>query len=59
MAEKQRSSTKFGILNRFTKTETMLMLQKAYDDKTMKKTAMYKWYVQFLDGQENICDEEQ
>ena len=59
MAEKQRSSTKFCILNGFTKTETMLMLQKAYDYKTMKKTAMYKWYVQFLDGQENICDEEQ
>jgi hypothetical protein len=44
MASEQQSSIKFCVLNRFSKKETMLRLQKAYGDQAMKKTAMYKWY---------------
>lgn len=58
MAEEQRSSIKFCVLNGLSKKETMVMLQKAYGDKAMKKTAMYKWYARFLEGQQSIHDDQ-
>ena len=48
---------KYCNLNRLSKKETMLVLQKAYGYKAMKKMATYKSYARFLDGQESICDE--
>ena len=57
MAEEQRSLIKFCIFNELSKKETMLMLQKAYGDKAMKKTVMCKWYTRFLNGHKSVRDE--
>ena len=57
MSVEQRSAVKFCVLNGKTKRETMNMLEKAYGDKVMKKTAMYKWFSRFQNGQETVTDE--
>ena len=36
----------------------MLMLVQVYGDKTMKKTAVYKWVKRFTEGRESVTDEE-
>ena len=49
-ALEQRSSIKFCVANKKSRQETFEMLKTAFGNKAKKKTALYKWYSKFEQG---------
>lgn len=57
MSVEQRSAIKFCALNGIPKLKTIQMLEQAYGNEALKKTAVYKWYKRFKDGRNDIEDD--
>jgi transposase len=58
MSVEQRSAIKFCVLNGISRGKTIEMLQQAYGDSSVKKTAVYKWYNRFKEGRQGTGDDE-
>ena len=52
MSAEKRSAIKLCARNGFSKAKTVEMLINAYGATTVKKTAVYKWFKRFEEGQE-------
>jgi histone-lysine N-methyltransferase SETMAR len=52
----QRVCLKFCYNNEISAAESIKMLQRAFGDEAMGKTAVYKWYEEFKEGRESIID---
>ena len=53
----QRSSIKFCVANKKSVQETFEMLKTAFGNNDMNKTALYKWYSKFEQGDNSVTDE--
>ena len=49
-AIEQRSAMKFCVANKNSRQETFEMLETAFGNNALKKTALYKWYSKFEQG---------
>ena len=56
-ALEQRSAIKFCVANKKSRRETFEMLKTAFGNNAMKKTALYKWYSEFEQGDNSVTDE--
>ena len=56
-ALEQRSAIKFCVANKKTRHETFQMLKTAFGNNAMKKTALYKWYSKFEQGDNSVTGE--
>ena len=56
-ALEQRSVIKFCVANQKSRQETFKMLEKAFGNNAMMKTALYKWYTKFEHGDNSVTDE--
>lgn len=54
----QRRNIKFLVKLGNNASEIRDLLVKAYGDKAMKKTTVYKWFKRFSQGRERVTDEE-
>lgn len=53
----QRICIKFCVKNEIKRSAVLEMLQKAYGDGAMRKTAVYEWYTRFQEGREEVDDD--
>ena len=56
--KEQRLAVKFCVKLGKSATETFAMLNTAYGDVAMKRTACFKWHERFKDGRQSIEDDE-
>ncbi|XP_076320188.1 protein GVQW3-like [Tachypleus tridentatus] len=56
--KEQRLAVKFCVKLGKSATETFAMLNMAYGDVAMKRTACFKWHERFKDGRQSIEDDE-
>ena len=56
-AIEQRPAIKFCVANKKSRQETFEMLKTASGNNAMKKTASYKWYSKFEQGDNYVTDE--
>ena len=56
-ALEQLSAIKFCVENKNSRQETFEMLKTAFGDNAMNKTALYKWYSKFEQGDNSVTDE--
>lgn len=54
----QRICIKFCVKNEIKRSAVVEMLQKAYGERAMKKTAVYDWYGRFREGREEDDDDD-
>ena len=50
----QRSAIKFCVANKKSSQETFEMLNTAFGNNTLNKTALYKWYSKFEQGDNSV-----
>ena len=56
-ALQQRSAITFCVANKKSRQETFEIVKLAFRNNTMKKTALYKWYSKFEQGDNSVTDE--
>ena len=56
-AFEQRSAIKFCVTNKKSRQDTFDMLKTAFGNNAIKKTALYKWYSKFEQGDNSVTDE--
>ena len=56
-ALEQQSKIKFCVANKKSRQETLEMLKTAFRNNSLKKTALYKWYSKFKQGDNSVTDE--
>ncbi|XP_014481872.1 PREDICTED: putative uncharacterized protein FLJ37770, partial [Dinoponera quadriceps] len=54
----QRICIKFCVKNKIKCADAFRMLTVAYGEATLDRSNVYRWYKMFLEGQENVNDEE-
>jgi len=53
----QRVAIKFCFKASLSVTETLVVVQKAYGNKALNQTNVFRWYSQFQDGSELVEDD--
>ena len=56
-ALEQRSAIKLCVANKKSRQETLEMLKTTFGNKATKKTALYKWYSKFEQGDNSVTGE--
>ena len=56
-ALEQQSAINFCVANKKSRQETFEMLKTAFVNNAMKKTALYKWYSKFEQGDNSVTGE--
>jgi hypothetical protein len=54
----QRVAIKFCFKTGLTATETLVLVQKAYKNKALNRSNVFRWYSRFRDGRELVEDDE-
>ena len=54
----QRLAIKFCFKAGLSATETLILLQKAYENEAMNRSNVFRWYSRFRDGRELEEDDE-